>query len=65
MSPPSPSDLAIAAALRNPRLTEAALALYDNRLSDAEPLLRAHLKQDPFDVAAMRMLAELAARIGR
>ena len=44
---------------------EAALALHDNRLSDAEPLLRAHLKADPFDAAAMRMLAELAGRIGR
>ncbi len=44
---------------------EAALALHDNRLSDAEPLLKAHLKDDPFDVAAIRMLAELAGRIGR
>lgn len=43
----------------------AALALYDNRLEVAEPLLRRHLKQDPFDVAAIRMLAEVAARIGR
>jgi len=49
----------------HPRLIEAALALHDNRLSDAEPLLKAHLKADPFDVAAMRMLAELAGRIGR
>jgi tetratricopeptide (TPR) repeat protein len=56
---------AIAAGVRDPLLMEAALALHDNRLSDAEPLLRAHLKADPFDVAAMRMLAELAGRIGR
>jgi tetratricopeptide (TPR) repeat protein len=49
----------------HPRLLEAALALHDNRLHDAEPLLKAHLKQDPFDVAAIRMLAELAGRIGR
>jgi len=48
-----------------PRLIEAALALHDNRLSDAEPLLKQHLKADPFDVAAIRMLAELAGRIGR
>ncbi len=48
-----------------PRLIEAALALHDNRLSEAEPLLKAHLKADPFDVAAIRMLAELAGRIGR
>jgi Tfp pilus assembly protein PilF len=51
--------------IHNPRLMEAALALHDNRLSDAEPLLRAHLKEDPFDVAAIRMMAELAGRIGR
>jgi tetratricopeptide (TPR) repeat protein len=46
-------------------LIDAALALHDNRLSDAEPLLKRHLKGDPFDVRAMRMLAELAGRIGR
>lgn len=51
--------------LNDPRLVEAALALADNRLHDAEPLLRQHLKEDPFDVAAIRMLAELAGRIGR
>lgn len=49
----------------NPQLMEAALALHDNQLHIAEPLLRAHLKTDPFDVAAIRMLAELAGRIGR
>ena len=48
-----------------PRLIAAALALHDNRLGEAEPLLKAHLKDDPFDVTAMRMLAELAGRIGR
>jgi tetratricopeptide (TPR) repeat protein len=48
-----------------PRLIDAALALYDNRLNVAEPLLRAHLKDDPFDARAIRMLAELAGRIGR
>lgn len=48
-----------------PRLIAAALALHDNRLGEAEPLLKAHLKDDPFDVAAIRMLAELAGRIGR
>jgi tetratricopeptide (TPR) repeat protein len=51
--------------LNDPRLMKAALALFDNRLSEAEPLLRAHLKDDPFDVYAIRMLAELAGRIGR
>ncbi len=55
----------IEAAKRNPHMLAAAQALFENRLSDAEPLLKGQLKQDPFDVAAMRMLAELAGRIGR
>ena len=49
----------------HPRLLEAALALHDNQLNIAEPLLKAHLKEDPFDAKAIRMLAELAWRIGR
>jgi tetratricopeptide (TPR) repeat protein len=49
----------------HPRLIEAAIALNENRLDVAERLLKPHLKDDPFDVAAIRMLAELAARIGR
>jgi tetratricopeptide (TPR) repeat protein len=60
---PAPPDFS--RQLRNPALLEAAAALAENRLHDAEPLLRAHLKRDPFDVAAIRMLAELAGRIGR
>ena len=49
----------------HPRLMEAAVALNENRLDIAERLLKPHLKDDPFDVAAIRMLAELASRIGR
>jgi tetratricopeptide (TPR) repeat protein len=49
----------------HPRLIEAAVALNENRLDVAERLLKPHLKEDPFDAAAIRMLAELAARIGR
>jgi tetratricopeptide (TPR) repeat protein len=53
----------------NPRwphdLMQAALALHDNRLDVAERRLKAYLKQDPFDARAVRMLAELAGRIGR
>ena len=60
-----PARQSIDAALRDPQLMSAALALYENRLHDAEPLLKAHLKRHPFDVAAIRMLAELAGRIGR
>ncbi len=56
---------AIDGAAYDPELQHAALALADNRLSEAEPLLKARLKEVPTDVAAIRMLAELAGRIGR
>src|SRR5215218_3999442 len=49
----------------HPRLIEAAAARTENRLDVAERILKPHLKNDPFDVRAIRMLAELAARIGR
>lgn len=55
----------IARGMRNPQLIEAALAINEDRLADAEPLLRAHLRQDPLDVAAIRLMAQLAARLGR
>ena len=61
-APPSPD---FGPALRNPTMLAAALALFDNRLHDAEPLLRKRLKENPFDVAAIRMMAEVAGRIGR
>ncbi len=47
------------------RRIEAALALHENRLDVAERLLKAHLKDDPFDSQAIRMLAEVAGRLGR
>lgn len=59
------AQTSIARGVRNPELMAAALALAENRLHDAEPVLKAYLKRDPFDVAAIRMLAELAARIER
>jgi len=37
----------------------------ENRLDVAERILKPHLQEDPFDARAIRMLAELAARIGR
>ena len=49
----------------DPRLIDAAIALHDNELGVAEPLLKAYLRDDPFDARAIRMLAELAWRIGR
>jgi cytochrome c-type biogenesis protein CcmH/NrfG len=39
--------------------------LCEGRIAVAESLLREHLKQNPTDVAAIRMLAEVAARLGR
>lgn len=50
---------------RDPRLMEAGSALVENRIAVAEALLREHLRQFPTDVAAIRMLAEVAARLGR
>jgi tetratricopeptide (TPR) repeat protein len=55
----------VARGIRNPALIEAAVAINEDRLHDAEPILREHLKQDPLDVAAIRLMAQLAARIGR
>ena len=59
------SKRAVTAALGNPRLVAAALDLHNNRIPEAERTLRTYLKDDPFDVAAIRLLAEVAARIGR
>jgi len=50
---------------RDPKLMSAALALAENRIPDAESQLREHLKRHPTDVLAIRMLAEVAARLGR
>ncbi len=56
---------AIKASVSDPRLMEAAAALAANKLSIAEHQLRDHLKKAPTDVAAIRMLAEVGARLGR
>jgi tetratricopeptide (TPR) repeat protein len=62
-------DAAYLAALRastaDPALQAAADALARNELARAEPILRERLKQSPTDIGAIRMLAELAGRIGR
>ena len=55
----------IKSANRDPRLMAAATALVDNRVPEAEALLREHLKVHATDVAALRMLAEVAARLRR
>ncbi|MBW8754936.1 MAG: sulfotransferase [Sphingomonadales bacterium] len=56
---------AVDAATSDPELQRAAIALLDNQLPVAEPILRARLRENPFDVAAIRMFAELAGRLGR
>ncbi|HEY2529980.1 MAG TPA: sulfotransferase [Xanthobacteraceae bacterium] len=55
----------IKASTQDPRLLTAAAALCENNIPQAEALLRAHLKKYPTDVAALRMLAEVAGRLGR
>src|SRR5438552_5127311 len=52
-------------AVRDPVLMRAAAALHANQIPEAEAQLRAQLKQAPTDVVAIRMLAELAARLDR
>lgn len=55
----------IKASTKDPRLLAAAAALVENDIPRAELLLRTHLKSFPTDVAAIRMLAEVAARLRR
>ncbi|MBS0469847.1 MAG: sulfotransferase [Proteobacteria bacterium] len=52
-------------ATKDPRLVEAAQALLDNKLAVAEHTLRPLLKAEPNNIAALRMLAEVGARLGR
>jgi tetratricopeptide (TPR) repeat protein len=55
----------VRASATDPALIQAGAALVDNDLPHAEALLRAHLRAHPGNIAALRMLAELAARLGR
>lgn len=55
----------MARATRDPRLLRAGQALATNDLPTAEQILRPYLHDRPTDVAAIRMMAELAARVGR
>jgi len=55
----------IKTANKDPRLMEAAAALVENDLPIADARLRAHLGAHPTDVAALRMLAEVAGRLRR
>jgi tetratricopeptide (TPR) repeat protein len=56
---------AIEASVADPQLIQAGAALAEGDLRAAEQALRSRLKTDPFDVAAIRMMAELAGRLGR
>jgi tetratricopeptide (TPR) repeat protein len=53
----------IKSATQDPRLMESAAALVENNLPAADARLRAHLRTYPTDVAALRMLAEVAGRL--
>ncbi|MBU6206943.1 MAG: sulfotransferase [Alphaproteobacteria bacterium] len=55
----------LAQAVRNPVLLQAAHAMNTDRPDIAERLLKPFLQDDPFNIAAIRMLAELANRIGK
>lgn len=55
----------IQASTLDPRLPAAATALCTNAIPEAERMLKSHLLQQPTDVAAIRMLAEVAGRLGR
>ncbi len=50
---------------RNPALMSAAQQLLANEVPQAERTLKSYLHGHPTDVAAIRMLAEVAARLGR
>ncbi len=53
------------AAIQDPALKPAAQALFDGTLPQAEQLLRRHLDGRPNDPAALQLLAEVFARMGR
>jgi tetratricopeptide (TPR) repeat protein len=55
----------IRASSQDPRLLAAGAAMIEGRIPEAERRLKEHLKAYPTDVPAIRMLAEVAARIGR
>ena len=55
----------VRASTRDPQLQQAAVAMIRNDIPTAERLLKAHLHDAPTDVPAIRMLAEVAIRVGR
>ena len=55
----------LSAAVRDPELVRAGAALQSNQLHAAEQTLKSYLHARPYNVAAIRMLAEVAGRLGR
>jgi len=55
----------LSTATKDPRLMDAAAALVANQLPQADMRLRTHLAAHPTDIAALRMLAEVAGRLRR
>lgn len=49
----------------NQDIFQAVLKMADNRLDAAEQLIRGHLRLEPDDALALRLLAEIAARLSR
>ncbi len=56
---------ALRAAVHDPELMRAGDALVRGALAEAEAVLRGRLRAAPTDIAALRMLAEVATRLGR
>jgi tetratricopeptide (TPR) repeat protein len=54
----------VATAQSDPVLMQAGMALVRNEINAAERLLKPFLQENPTDVAAIRMLAEVAGRLG-
>jgi predicted Zn-dependent protease len=55
----------VRASTKNPDMQRAAVAMLRNDIPKAETLLKSHLMRSPTDVAAIRMLAEVATRCDR
>ena len=55
----------VARATHDPRLATAVTALLAGRVTDADELLREHLLQNPTDVVALRLRADVAVRLRR
>lgn len=55
----------IATSTQHPELINAAELLEQGKLADAEPLIRAILRDNPADVSAMRLLADLGIRVNQ